>query len=242
MFVITNEDFYNQAFTPAVARTVLDDLLGLAPNDYFTSGLVGVNPILAYAQTIAATNSTEGQRSSDESATNSPSDPTAARRQLQEVNVDEWVGKSFSAPGYLPFTLEPLNLSDTQGTLDKYGFPSEFITTDVVSLTGIPTTGPALIAQYGAAFCSHIVFTHFDGPYWNATGALVWDRVQTDSDPEGISPKIAKLTGAAPAVFGEDGIGLFGAILTINAEAGFIDATTNNTAEVAPLFYALVEE
>ncbi|ORX36709.1 beta-lactamase/transpeptidase-like protein [Kockovaella imperatae] len=248
VFVVTNEDYYNQGWSSPVAQTILDDLLGLEPVDHFTETLPLVVPLLPLVAQLAQANGSDVATPQDLSSTtpdtsSNPASASIVRRQMTPVDLDDFLGQTFSSPGYLPFTLDVLNLTDKQGTLDKYGFPADFLITDIATLTYINLTGPILIAEYGASFCSHIVFTQADGPYWNVTGAKIWDRVRGGQDDQGdkVSPKIGKLTGVAPAVFTQDGIGMFGNILTTNTAAGIVLPVLEDVKEVAPLFFHRVQ-
>lgn len=238
VFVAVNEDLYGTQVKYAIADTILDDLLNLPPMDHFTEQL---SPLLGISTSNA----------SPDGSTATPKRAIRRQQALSSQNVSTvgYVGKTFSAPGYLPFTLQSFDITDPAGAEDKFSFPVDFLVTDLATQLDLSLTGPVLIAKLRQSFASHMVFTHFDGPYWNATAALIWERSQNDASHKRsgsadghVSKYIGKLTDVGPSVFTEDGIGMFGDILSINVvEAPIPVPTTENVEENAALFWRRVQ-
>lgn len=215
VFTIANDDALATIWYEIVRPLVLDDLLGLGP--------------------VQADNSTTpgGVEEGDPAAglpvkTLRPESPRAAPEGL--------VGTSFAAPGYAPFTIASLDLSDANA-VDAARLPIEFLRTDIATLQGLDfSEGTILYAAWNQTVANYLLFNHFDGPLYNTT--VLYTRPSLPYPSGETAPAVlGKYFGSATAVFTDSGVGFFDGFWSSPTTPGNLPAVEEGVEEAAEVFF-----
>jgi hypothetical protein len=83
------------------------------------------------------------------------------------------------APGYEPFTLSTLDLTDPKA-VSEAGFPVDFLLLDITTLSSLTFAQEILYTRWNQTAAGYLVFTHFDGPLYNVTALTSWPEVGGD--------------------------------------------------------------
>ncbi|KAH6880293.1 beta-lactamase/transpeptidase-like protein [Coprinopsis sp. MPI-PUGE-AT-0042] len=212
VFTLATHDILASTWYDIVQPLVLDDLLGLAPEDTEGGGAVTGLP----------------------GKTPRPESPRPA------PEIESLVGSTFITPGYAPFTIATVNLSDSQA-VEASRLPIEFLRNDIATVQGLEfAEGPILYAAWNQTIASYLVFNHFDGPLYNTT--VLYTRTglpSISSSEEIVSSTLSKYFGSATAVFVQGGIGFFdGFWSTPLATRGNHPAVEEGVEEAAEVFFA----
>lgn len=233
VFAWSSDDSYSIEFNKIALPAVLDDLLGLAP--------------------VEAENGTEsGSSSGDPNA-----DPSAGLQQVlpppsnarSPPELSTLVNQTYQAPGYAPFTLASINLTDFNET-ESAGLPVDFVQIDISSLQQLPLDGQVLYAHWGQTVADFLIFTHFDGPIYNVSVLNSWERLGPDystfpnstnigeGDVTTDTAFIGKWWGGPSAVFGEDGVGFFTGFWSSQSTEGNVPVVEEDIEAAAEVFFA----
>lgn len=191
VFTLSNDDRMGIPWYEAVYPLIMDDLLGIMPEE---------------GEGDKGDSREDAPASSESPYTPQPADPRPS------PDISAYIGGTFAAPGYEPFTLSTVNLSDGSATWEAQ-IPYEFLRGELITLfptLNITLEGPALYTPWNQTLAEFIFFTHFDGPMYNATVLMSFDRLPPGMiSSERDTGYIGKFTGSATAVFTEGGIGFF---------------------------------
>lgn len=217
VFVAANDDALSIYSNEAVVNTVLDDLLGAETYDWekeilerLTGGTGGIEGPTGGVKPGATANTT--------TTTRAP--PTG------------YVHSTYTDSAYGNFTLLPLNLSSPT-SFASAGVPAEWFAGAIAPALPLNVSVPAYYATYNHSIVTHLVFTHFDGPLYNYTTLFVKPRL----DAQGINGLTAKTYGIGPAVFAEDGIGMFGNFRLQATTLPLPEVVESGLQEKAPVFF-----
>lgn len=241
VFTLSTDDGYASLWYNIALPAVLDDLLDLPPVE------------------AAADNSTGGAEGASDTASNPLEGlpvrvpPPADAR--PPPDTAQWVGSTYEAPGYAPFTLSSIDLSDFEAT-EAAEIPIDFLTIDAATLGEIPLPieGEVLYAKWDQTVAQYLFLTPFDGPIYNVTIISSWSRLGPDysslvnASADGNSTDAATVTtdtayigkfwGAPTAVLGEDGIGFFNGFWASQGVEGNVQAVEEGIADAAEVFFA----
>ena len=207
VFSLSTDDTYGSVWYTLVQYLILDDLLDLppaSPND----------------PTAGAGVSTE---STDLSSPLPPHTPQPSEPRPSPDN-SSFIGSSFLAPGYTPFTISTLALDDAKA-VSAAQIPVDFLNIDIATLQSLSFSSEIMFAAWNQTIAEYLIFTHFDGPIYNVTVLSSWPEV-------GGQGFVGKWWGGPTAVFTEAGIGFFNGFwgqggtgaVRIPVEQGVMDA------------------
>lgn len=226
VFALSTDDSYASTWYNIALYAVIDDLLDLPP--------------------VEADNSTSGGAEGTSDTTTDPLaglpvrlPPPADARPPPDAST--LVGQTFVAPGYAPFTLSTIDLSNFDET-EAARIPVDFLQTDVATQQQVALEGEVLFADWGQAFANLIFFTHFDGPIFNVTNINTYSRVGEDYAAGGNgrgSAYIGKWLGGPSAVMTEAGIGFFDGFWSSQGTEGNIPVVEEGVEEAAEVFFTL---
>jgi hypothetical protein len=217
VFTLATDDSLAMAWYDIVRPLVLDDLLGLGPQEADNSTTPG---------------GTEGDPLAGlPGKTPRPDSPRPA------PESESLVGTTFAAPGYAPFTLASVDLSDSQA-VEAARLPIEFMQTDIATLQGLDFSGGSIFyAAWNQTVASYLLFNHFDGPLYNVT--VVYTRPSLPSaSGESVPTVLGKYFGSSTAVFTDGGIGFFDGFWSSPATPGNPPAVEEGVEEAAEVYFA----
>ncbi|KAH6915682.1 beta-lactamase/transpeptidase-like protein [Coprinopsis sp. MPI-PUGE-AT-0042] len=215
VFTLANDDSLATTWYDIVRPLVLDDLLGLAPQEAETApgGTEGTDPLAGLP-----------------GKTPRPESPRPA------PEIETLVGATFVAEGYAPFTIASVDLSDSQA-VEATRLPMEFLRTDIATLQGLDfTNGQILYAAWNQTVASYLVFNHFDGPLYNTT--VLYTRTGLPSSGDESVTNLGKYFGSATAVFVDGGIGFFDGFWSSPSTPGNLPAVEEGVEAAAEVFFA----
>jgi hypothetical protein len=199
VFVVCNDEAVGPYFAPAIARTVLAEVLGLE-----------------YLDEISAVLPAKTKRDIGDSTP--PGYPITTTPSSEKRPPPAGIaGTRFSAPAYGEITLYPFKI-DNITSVSEAAFPLEKLTVDLASSLGenLRVDGQNYYAHWNRSISSHLIFTHWDGPWFNVTSMLVLNKAPAARE-EGEERYVAITYGTGPAVFvdseEEKGFGIFGGFL-----------------------------
>ncbi|KAH6879929.1 beta-lactamase/transpeptidase-like protein [Coprinopsis sp. MPI-PUGE-AT-0042] len=147
-------------------------------------------------------------------------------------DIEAYIGGTFIAPGYEPFTLSTINLSDSRATREAQ-IPYEYLRRDMATLY------PGFEFTEGPTIADFLFFSHFDGPLYNATAVMSLTRLPPRMrSSERDTGYIGKFTGSGTAVFTEGGIGFFDGFWGKATTAGNRPAVEEDVEASAEVFFA----
>jgi hypothetical protein len=222
VFTLAVDDHdFTEAWYEIVRPLVLDDLLGLAPEQ----GNSSATPV-----------GTEGGGSlaGVPRKTPRPGSPRPA------PDIESAVGTTFAAPGYVPFTIASVNLSNPQA-VEAASLPIEFLRIDIATFPALQglnfEEGLILYAAWNQTIASYLLFNHFDGPLYNAT--TIYTRPSLSSSIGNTVPTVlGKYYGGGTAVFTEAGIGFFDGFWSAPSARGNLPAVEEGVEDAAEVFFA----
>lgn len=208
VFTLATDDSLAMTWYDLVRPLVLDDLLGLEPEQAETPGGAEGDPT---AGAPSMTPPPESPRPSPE--------------------LDAFIGGSFVAPGYSPFTISSVDLGDANA-IAAAGIPIDFLRSDIATLQGLDySQGQLLFSAWNQTVATYLVFKHFDGPLYNTT--ILYTRQPLDG-----GMTLGKYFGSATAVFTDGGIGFFDGFWSSPSTPGNLPAVEEGVEEAAEVYFA----
>jgi hypothetical protein len=214
VFTLSTDDAYGSTWYKIVQDLIVDDLLDLAPVAQNGTG----------AEAGAVSKDSTDVASLLPVYTPPPADPRPS------PDISSYIGSTFQAPGYAPFTLSNLDLTDSEAVSEAQS-PLEFLLTDVTSQQNISFPSEIIYAHWNQSIAQHLVFTHFDGPVYNVTVLSSWRIV----GEEGV---VGKWWGAPTAVLTDGGIGFFNGFWGQGGTEGVVPPVEVGVEEAAEVFFA----
>jgi hypothetical protein len=153
--------------------------------------------------------------------------PTPRPVNPRPIDNSTFIGSTFLAPGYEPFTLSTLDLTDPKA-VSEAGFPVDFLLLDITTLSSLTFAQEILYTRWNQTAAGYLVFTHFDGPLYNVTALTSWPEVGGDG-------VVGKWWGGATAVFENGGIGFFDGFW---GQGDGIRAVEEGVVEAAEVYFA----
>ena len=210
---MSTDDAYAPIWYKVVQDLVVDDLLGLPPAAQNGTGAEGgVSPESTDLTSLLPV------------YTPPPADPRPS------PDTSHYIGSKFQAPGYAPFTLSHLDLTDSKAVAEAE-FPLEFLLTDIATLQNTSYPSEVIYAHWNQSIAEHLVFTHFEGPLYNVTILMSWPTV-------GEQGVVGKWWAGTTAVFTNGGIGFFNGFWGQGGTEGVKPPVEDGVEESAEVYFA----
>ncbi|KAH6908171.1 beta-lactamase/transpeptidase-like protein [Coprinopsis sp. MPI-PUGE-AT-0042] len=210
VFSLASDDSLAIPWYQAVYPLIVNDLLGLVPEE--------------------ADDSAQGEEAAtgDSLFTPRPTEPRPS------PDIEAYIGGTFIAPGYEPFTLSTINLSDSRATREAQ-IPYEYLRRDMATLyPGFEfTEGPVLPSPTSSSSLTLMA------PLYNATAVMSLSRLPPGMrSSERDTGYIGKFTGSGTAAFTEGGTGFFDGFWGKATTVGNRPAVEEDVEASAEVFFA----